>query len=486
MDEDDKTRIERIEGCFKDITKLSLDDTRKLIEDLADDNLIRKPLLHYYEYISKFKPLTIITDKLNIITGKLKIFENNNSSSFENNVSSVGKGAYGETFLGSRSGRVFKRITATFSELTKLNEFCRNILVESFIQTVVSTDPSDFTKNICKIKGVFKDKVKSEKMVDLTINKENKNYCVTLYTTTPLVYHELYDIFISAGATIKNIYLSEEANRYIIILTAPIAEQTISNLVDIYYDRDILIFNKLNVGSYNIKEIKVSLYIELEKLDTTFNTYINDSSKRAYSITYLNFKDNYLVPLASTLQYFNNKYKFYHGDLHTGNIMFSKDTLKIIDMGKACLIYNKKKYSADTSTGCISTDLGIFLVCFLEMYGTIIPQKTAIEINNLLTVSNGERRYEIWRDAVKIITEYNRLYPKNTARIYHLMYPWTAPWTATFLNNKEGDLLYKLIGSITPDYIMNKLNYVKIHGIAARRGGSRHNRKRRRNITRKA
>ena len=479
MDEGDKKRIE---DDFQNITKLSPADTRELIEDLADENLKIKPLLHYYEYISKFKPLTITTDKLTMFEN------NNNSSSFENNVRSVGKGEYGETFLGSKSGRVFKRITATFFDLIELNAFCRNILVESFIQTVVSTDPSEFTKNICKIKGVFKDKVNSENIVFFDIvDRRDKNYYVKLSTLKPLVYKELHDMFLDAGATIQEIYLSDESNSYIIILTAPIAEAIIKKLT---YDNKISTFTGLEVGRHNNKKITVSLYIELEKLDTTFDKYIYDNNTAVAfecgihkCITYSNFKDKYLLPLASTLEYFNKKYNFYHGDLHTGNIMFSGNTLKIIDMGKACVTYNKKTYSADISTGCKSTDLGIFLVCILEdadkIYNKVLSKLTSTTIQNLLKVKTDDNEYDIWELVKEKVQHYTRVYGRGT-RIAHGMYSWTSPW-----NKYPDKLLLDVILSITPEYIMEKLNSVKIHGIAARRGGSRHNRKRRRNITRK-
>jgi len=479
----DDSNIKRIESDFQKITKLTHDDTRELIKNLSDEAFDTQPMDYFLNVTTKFKALTLKTTNL-------EIFENNDSTSLKNTVRSIGSGTYGETFLGSNSGRVFKRISYEGDDLKKLNFQCRNILVESFIQSVVSSDPVH-SKHVCKILQIFKEKNPSEdeiKMFDIT--GSNRMYYVKLTTTMPLVFEKINNLFMYAGAKIRGIYLCEEKNTYLIRITADIAEKTIDRIQEAKNKTDFLgnfTVETLPLGPYSYRNKSVSFYIELERLTATFNDSLQNDiahKEKMFRIFYpvtidcLTFTNKYIRPVAETLQYFNDKYKFYHGDLHTQNLMFVGDTIKIIDMGLACIQYNDKRYSGDLESGCRSSDLGIYLVSILEYYEKLLSPDTIKKLKSLLTINNRN----IWNIVGDIQAKFNdtRTPDKHIVK-FHIMYPWTDPWSTRWIDK---EIIY-LILDITPDYIMEKLDTVKKFGIAGT-GGSRHNRKHRRNRTRKA
>jgi hypothetical protein len=223
--------------------------------------------------------------------------------------------------------------------------------------------------------------------------------------------------------------------------------------------------NLLEPGPYYFRNKLVTFFIELERLTSSFHdTLYNDVRISKSPLDNSTFTEKYIRPVAETLQHLNHKYKFYHGDLHTGNIMFAGDTIKIIDFGLSCITYNGKLYSGELERSCVSSDLGIYLVSILEYFehDNLLSPDTIKQLKNLLTINHNGNDYNIWRTVSEIQEKFNRGKAEDDMVMkFHVMYPWTAPWK---VNNK---LLINVILSITPDFILSKLDAGNKHNVNA-------------------
>ena len=146
-----------------------------------------------------------------------------------------------------------------------------------------------------------------------------------------------------------------------------------------------------DVVLYNTGRDKVTFYIQLEPLTGSLLSELEDDyKKKRGEVLYHDLYTKYIEPLANLLQYYNNKYTFYHNDSHGNNVMFKNNKLKLIDFGMSCIKYKNNLYSnyEKTKKSCKSTDLGIFIVWLLQYAAKYLLDDTLNKLQGLINIDD--------------------------------------------------------------------------------------------------
>ena len=143
-------------------------------------------------------------------------------------------------------------------------------------------------------------------------------------------------------------------------------------------------------GGINWWETKMNsatFYITMEFIPNNFEKMLIKTSPEGEKATVESIKPQ-LSKLAEVLIYFDENYGFRHRDLHSGNVMFTDETMdiKLIDFGRCCMnfewspdsnaLYSMSKWGADdipqeliekgSDSQCFSLDLFIYLISILQ------------------------------------------------------------------------------------------------------------------------
>jgi len=90
-------------------------------------------------------------------SGQITIFESQRKKKKNMVVlKAVGEGTYGTVFRNQIGDAVYKKILFDADDAVGLEESCREVFLESFIQTVLALDP-EYGNNICKIIGLYRE-----------------------------------------------------------------------------------------------------------------------------------------------------------------------------------------------------------------------------------------------------------------------------------------------------------------------------------------
>ena len=101
-----------------------------------------------------------------------------------------------------------------------------------------------------------------------------------------------------------------------------------------------------------------------------------------------------LIKVGTVLADLQTAYRFFHNDLHKGNILFHEDGAPfIIDFGKACCTIKGTTYSMKM-TVCRSWDLSILLMSLLEFEGAGFDEELITVLLRVLTSEDGLKLYE--------------------------------------------------------------------------------------------
>jgi len=114
-----------------------------------------------------------------------------------------------------------------------------------------------------------------------------------------------------------------------------------------------------------------------------------------------------LLELSRTLAHFYDRYTFYHRDLHTGNVMFSGDEIKLIDFGMSCITLDNITYSLNLEIqfapdySCVSFDMVIFILSLLtHTKGKIDLDPEMFDfLHDMLVTQNGVNVYDLYKDS---------------------------------------------------------------------------------------
>ena len=445
-----------VEEAFKKVLgkKYTDEKVRELINNLSDDK--SRTNIDYLEYLNLLEPLNISTNKKLIFKEDTDSLVNNNGKNHvvTNNVNQAGQGTYGTTYRAKTKGLVFKKIVfpGDDDEHFNFNMFCRNTFVESFIQTILSCDESTYSNNICKIVKMYKDS--PELRNDNTVLKLTN-------VKSDIDFEMLKKLIINCGGTIKFISkLVGKSTTHYIKLTGGAAKQVVNKINGSYIptsfhggkksefkgicgeDATIEVSSDINpltdVVLYNTGRDKVTFYIQLEPLTGSLLSELEDDyKKKRGEVLYHDLYTKYIEPLANLLQYYNNKYTFYHNDSHGNNVMFKNNKLKLIDFGMSCIKYKNNLYSnyEKTKKSCKSTDLGIFIVWLLQYANKYLLHDTLNKLEGLINIDDVLSRLSTNREKNK----------------FYLMYTWMEYFKST-------DSFYTSISKITPDFILNAGN----------------------------
>jgi len=445
-----------VEAAFKRVLgkKYTDEKVEELINNLSDN--ASKTKIDYLEYLNLLEPLNISTNN------KLIFKEDDTSNAIaRNNVNQAGQGTYGTTYRAKTKGLVFKKIVFPGKDDTMpydFNMFCRNTFVESFIQTILSCDESTYSNNICKIVKMYKDS--PELSNDYTVLKLTN-------AKSDIDFEILKTLIINCGGTIKFISkLVGKSTIHYIKLTAKEATKVVKNINGSFtsrlfhsgkkskefkeicgQDATIEVSSDINpltdIVLYYTNRDKVTFYIQLEPLTGSLLSELKDDNKKRGEVSYDDLYTKYIQPLAKLLQYYNNKYRFYHNDSHGNNVMFKNHELKLIDFGMSCIKYKDKLYSnyEKTKKSCESTDLGIFIVWLLQFAARYLLDDTLNKLHGLINID-------------KVLSTLSSHGEENK---FYLMYT-----CMEYL--KSTPSFYTSILKITPDFILNAGNKHNMKG----------------------
>jgi serine/threonine protein kinase len=90
-------------------------------------------------------------------SGQITVFESLRKRERNNvNTTPIGQGTYGTIYRNQIGAAVYKKISFESGNPRELEENCREVFLESFIQTVLTCDPT-YGKNIAKIIGIYRE-----------------------------------------------------------------------------------------------------------------------------------------------------------------------------------------------------------------------------------------------------------------------------------------------------------------------------------------
>lgn len=288
---------------IKDITRV-----RAIIERLDATQQIRNSsagLKYVLDFLPQLPSIRIEEHSVFMGTRKMNVLKRK----------PLGQGTYGTVYVSKDGTNVYKKIVIKNDTDESMEEDLRSVLIELFIQTLLSLDP-EIGKHICKPVHLFR------------------------------------------------------------------SESTVRRS------------SRLNASNNS----EIVLYIQMEPIKYSFRTYL----KSIKDDTHLNWTHiaPLFVELGTVLAKCKDKYGFYHGDLHTGNVMIGADgDIKLIDFGMSCMTYAGRMYRSvlyyDTlATPCESFDLLIFLCDIMENHEDIFDIPTKRMINSLFVNADRKNIYK--------------------------------------------------------------------------------------------
>ena len=167
------------------------------------------------------------------------------------------------------------------------------------------------------------------------------------------------------------------------------------------------------------------LYIVMEHVPHTLKSVVTGILRAKHSMQAgITDVSPLLVQIGGALLELFELYKFHHGDLHAGNVMFAEDrkTVKLIDFGKSCMTIEGVTYSivsenigtdvAVKNAECKSWDLLILLTYLLQYNPNMLNTELKAIFHRVMTTDNGVDIYE----TVKSFAE------RRGIPLFHAMY----------------------------------------------------------------
>jgi serine/threonine protein kinase len=169
----------------------------------------------------------------------------------------------------------------------------------------------------------------------------------------------------------------------------------IAKIENIYRDVSLVKKGKRrrNNGSKSLEPSYI-FYYKMEYIPTDIDKYvklnIEDERRLNPRANHIPYKKSLILfqYIARLLYYFQEKYGFYHQDLHIYNVMFNEDGyIKLIDFGMSCIKVKGVTYSL-RNMKCFSYDLLLFLLSYYYIFKDYIDDTTNEYIYSLCTGNN--------------------------------------------------------------------------------------------------
>ena len=158
------------------------------------------------------------------------------------------------------------------------------------------------------------------------------------------------------------------------------------------------------------KDTPLRLFIKMEYVAESFQYHMAQYTQNLPIADFLQC----IEVLCIILEGLRKNYSFYHRDLHTENIMFHNQSLKLIDFSFSTIEWRGKRYSLPSNTKHTpaSNDMLIFIASFLHRYEGALENIEGIQfLESLFLTYKNTNLYEYWAEQTK-------------CPIYHMFYDW--------------------------------------------------------------
>ena len=167
------------------------------------------------------------------------------------------------------------------------------------------------------------------------------------------------------------------------------------------YDLEMALYIPKIYNIYRTRKNDI-IYIVMEHIPKSLNSYLDTLYKDKGPIMLYTI-GKLFYDISTILSNLFARYKFFHKDLHGGNIMLTDiNTVKIIDFGMSCLTYEGVTYSISKSNvgyetprqePCLSFDLLILSSWLVQYKNNTLALETLQFLNNVMTSDSGVNFY---------------------------------------------------------------------------------------------